>query len=167
MGVQKMRRTIVSLVCILLPITVLAGPPTRFDAQLSGFTAAGVVVDTNAAGVAKVEIVDDGTAVYYQINVAGLDGAFMAHIHVAPTPVQLTDPAGPPVFWFFGGPPPAAADNVSETINGSLARGYIVTGSDLTSGSVADLITAIQEGRASIIVHTVDSPAGELRGTLQ
>ena len=65
-----MRRAIVSLVCILLPVTVLAGPPARFDAQLLGFSASGAVVDTNAAGVAKVEIVDDGTAIYYQINVA-------------------------------------------------------------------------------------------------
>lgn len=162
-----MRKAIISLACILLPVTALAGPPARFDAQLSGFNAGGAVVDTNATGVAKVEIVDDGTAIYYQINVAGLDGAFMAHIHVAPEPVQVTDPAGPPVFWFFGGPPPLAADNISETINGSLARGYIVTQSDLTSGTVPELIAAIREGRASIIVHTVDSPAGELRGVLQ
>ena len=152
---------------MLLSVTALAGPPARFDAQLSGFNAVGNVVDTNATGIAKVEIVDNGTAIYYQINVAGLDGAFMAHIHVSPTPVQLTDPAGPPVFWFFGGPPPSMADNVSEPINGSLARGYIVTASDLTSGTVADLVTAIEQGRASIIVHTVDSPAGELRGVLQ
>jgi len=158
---------IVSLACVLLSASAFAGPPARFDAQLSGFNAAGAVVDTNATGVAKVEIVDDGTAIYYQINVAGLDGAFMAHIHVAPAPVQLIDPAGPPVFWFFGGPPPALVDNISEPINGSLARGYIVTASDLSSGTVAELIAAIQEGRASIIVHTVDSPAGELRGVLQ
>ena len=162
-----MRRAVVLTACMLLSVTALAGPPARFDAQLSGFNAGGNVVDTNATGIAKVEIVDNGTAIYYQINVAGLDGAFMAHIHVAAAPVQLTDPAGPPVFWFFGGPPPSIADNVSEPINGSLARGYIVTGSDLTSGTVADLVTAIEEGRASIIVHTVDSPAGELRGVLQ
>lgn len=155
------------LVSLGLTAAAIAGPPTRFDAQLSGFNAGGAVVATNAAGVAKVEIVDDDTAIYYQINVAGLDGAFMAHIHVAEAPVQLTDPAGPPVFWFFGGPPPVAADNVSEPINGSLARGYIVTASDLSAGTVADLIAAIREGRASVIVHTVESPAGELRGTLQ
>jgi hypothetical protein len=162
-----MKKTFVSLALVLFSVSVFAGPPARFDAQLSGFNAGGAVVETNAAGVAKVEVVDDGTAIYYQINVAGLDGAFMAHIHVAPVPVQVTDPAGPPVFWFFGGPAPDIEDNISEAINGSLARGYIVTDSDLTSGTVTDLIAAIQEGRASIIVHTVDSPAGELRGVLQ
>ena len=162
-----MRRAILISACMFLSATALADAPERYDAQLSGFNATGAVVDTNAAGIAKVEVVDNGTAIYYQINVAGLDGAFMAHIHVAPEPVQLTDPAGPPVFWFFGGPPPSAADNISEPINGSLARGYIVTDADLTSGTVADLIAAIQQGRASIIVHTVESPAGELRGGLQ
>ena len=162
-----MRRSIVVITVILLSVTVFAKPPARFDAQLSGFNAVGAVVDTNAAGVAKVEIIDDGTAIYYQINVAGLDGAFMAHIHVAPVPVQVTDPAGPPWFWFFGGPAPNVADNISETINGSLARGYIVTDTDLSRGTVAELVSAIKEGRASIIVHTADSPAGELRGVLQ
>lgn len=160
-------RILLLLATLGLATATVAGPPERFDAQLSGFNAGGAVVETNAAGVAKVEIVDDGTAISYQVNVAGLDGAFMAHIHVAPNPVQLNEPAGPPVFWFFGGPAPVAADNIAEPINGSLARGYIVTAGDLTSGSVADLIAAIREGRASIVVHTVESPAGELRGTLQ
>jgi hypothetical protein len=58
-------------------------------------------------------------------------------------------------------------DAISEPINGSLARGYIVTDADLASGTVADLIAAIRVGRASVIVHTVESPAGELRGTLR
>jgi hypothetical protein len=161
------RKFVLLFVSLGLTSVAVAGPPTRFDAQLSGFNAGGAVVDTNAAGVGKVEIVDNGTAIYYQINVAGLDGAFMAHIHVANAPVRLTDPAGPVVVWFFGGPPPVAADAISERINGSLARGYIVTAADLASGTVADLIAAIREGRASIIVHTVESPAGELRGTLR
>ena len=161
------RKLTLLLISLGFAAVAWAGPPTRFDAQLSGFNAGGAAVDTNAAGIAKVEIVDNDTAIYYQINVAGLDGAFMAHIHVAPDPVQLNDPAGPPVFWFFGGPPPVAADNISEPINGSLARGYIVTASDLTSGTIADLVAAIREGRASIVVHTTESPAGELRGTLQ
>ena len=163
-----MTKTVMLLLTSLgLTVVAMADPPLRFDAQLSGFNAGGAVVDTNAAGTAKVEIIDDETAVYFQINVAGLDGAFMAHIHVAGAPVQLTDPAGPVVYWFFGGPPPVAADAISEPINGSLARGFIVTAADLASGTVADLVAAIREGRASIIVHTLESPAGELRGTLK
>ncbi len=147
--------------------TALAGPSMRFDASLSGYNAGGAPVNTNAAGQAKVEIIDDGTAIYYQIQVAGVENAFMAHIHVAPAPVELTDPAGPPVFWFLGGPPPSGADAINERINGSLARGYIITDGDLTSGTVADLITAIKEGRATIVIHTTQNTAGELRGTLR
>ena len=156
------------LVSLGLTTVAVAGKPSRFDAQLSGFNAGGAVVDTNAAGVAKVEIIDDDTAIYYQINVAGIDGAFMAHIHVAPEPVTLTDPAGPVVVWFFG-ESPSQSNAVSETINGSLARGYLISDGDLAreTDTIADLIAAIREGRASVIVHTTDSPAGELRGTLR
>lgn len=144
-----------------------AGPPMRFDAHLQGYNASGVPVKTSAVGQAKVEIVDGGTAIYYQVEVAGVDNAFMAHIHVANAPVQLTEPAGPPVFWFFGGPPPSVGNAIRERINGSLARGYINADSDLTGGTLAQLAEAIMEGRASIILHTTQNPAGELRGVLQ
>ncbi len=109
----------------------------------------------------------------------------MAHIHIGAEPVQLTGPAGPVAFWFTGGPPPGSVN--TETVNGTLAEGYIVTNgslttwdpSDPTAGTIAGLITAIRGGRASVVVHTDDlnpetptgvagdSRAGELRGTLQ
>ena len=163
----------------------LADKPMRFDAKLFGFNAAGVPVATNAQGHASVEVIDDGTAIKFKVNVAGIDNLLMAHIHVAPVPVQLTDPAGPVAFWFTGGPPPGSVN--TETVNGTLAEGYIVTDGSLTdwapgdpeSGTIAELINAISEGRASVVVHTDDlnpdtptgvagdSRAGELRGTLQ
>jgi len=137
-----------------------------------------VPVPTSATGQARVEVINDGTAVYFQVEVAGIFNVFMAHIHVAPAPVQVTDPAGPAVFWFTGGPP--TGGTLTETINGSFARGFIITDADLASpNTVADLVEAIKAGRASIIIHTRDttgtipagsqgnSPPGELRGTLQ
>lgn len=163
----------------------LADKPMRFDAKLFGFNAGGAPVATNAQGRASVEVIDDGTAIKFKVNVAGIDNLLMAHIHIAPAPVQLTDPAGPVAFWFTGGPPPGSVN--TETVNGTLAEGYIVTNgslatwdaSDPTAGTIAGLITAISEGRASVVVHTDDlnpdtptgvagdSRAGELRGTLQ
>jgi hypothetical protein len=144
-----------------------ADKPVRFDTNLDNFNAAGVPVNSNAAGQARVEIVDDSTAIYYQIEVAGIENAFMAHIHVSGVPVQLTDPAGPIVYWFFGGPPASPANAIGERVNGSVARGYINADSELESGTLMDLIAAIREGRASIVLHTVQNAPGELRGTLR
>lgn len=167
--------------------SAFADKPMRFDAKLFGFNAGGAPIATNAQGHASVEVIDGGTAMKFKVKVAGIDNLLMAHIHVAPAPVQLTDPAGPPAFWFTGGPPPGSVN--TETVNGTLAEGYIVTDGSLSSwaigapepgdGTIAGLITAISEGRASVIVHTDDlnpdtptgvagdSRAGELRGTLQ
>jgi hypothetical protein len=118
-------RIVLASLCIALPMLASGAKPVRFDAQLQSFNAAGVPVNSNAVGQAWVEIVDDGTAIYYQVEVAGIENAFMAHIHVSGVPVQLTDPAGPIVFWFFGGPPASPANAIGARINGSLARGYI------------------------------------------
>jgi len=161
------KRWIVGLIGVGLAAVAVAAKPVRFDAHLVNFNAGGAPTMSNAAGQAKVEIVDDGTAIYYQVEGAGLTNAFMAHIHVSPVPVQATDPAGPIVFWFFGGPPPSGGNAIQERINGSLARGYINADSDLNSGTLADLIAAISEGRATIVAHTTQNPAGEIRGTLR
>lgn len=162
-----------------------ADKPPKFDAKLFGFNAAGSAVATNAQGHASVEVIDDGTAIKFKVNVAGIENLLMAHIHIAPVPVDLTGPAGPIGFWFVGGPPPGTTN--TEPVNGTLAEGYIVTDADLVSwdpsnpaaGTIAGLITAISEGRASVVVHTDDlnpdtptgvagdSRAGELRGTLK
>lgn len=157
----------------------------KFRAHLEGFNLAGIPVDTNATGQASVEVIDDGTALAFQVNVAGIDNLLMAHIHVAPEPVTITDPTGPIAFWFTGGPPPDAT--ITETVNGNLAAGFVITdgqvevwdAADPTAGTVAGLIAAIEEGRATVVVHTDDldpdtptgvagdSRAGELRGTLR
>jgi hypothetical protein len=162
-----------------------AAKPMRFHAQLAGFNAAGVPVDTAATGHAMVEVIDGGTAIEFKVNVSGIDNLWMAHIHVAPQPVMLTDPAGPVALWFTGGPPPVSA--LSETVNGRLAQGYVITDGQVElwstteagAGTVGGLIAAIEQGRASVIVHTNDldpqtpsgvagdSPPGELRGTLE
>jgi hypothetical protein len=162
-----------------------AEPPKRFDAQLFGFDLNGQPVPTNAVGHAVVEVIDGGTALSFQVEVAGIKNLFMAHIHIAPAPVQVTDPAGPIAFWITGGPPPSAT--VTERINGGLGSGYVITDGQVAnwnpaeagSGTLQGLIAAIEAGRASVVVHTNDldpatpqgragdSPAGEIRGTLQ
>lgn len=165
-----MRLVLVSCMVGLFMFTTnsSADKPMRFKAQLEGFNAAGAPVNTAATGQARVEVIDDGSALAFRVNVQNLDNLLMAHIHVAPAPVQLTDPAGPPVYWFNGGPPPQGT--VAETINGRMAEGYIFTPGQLNSTSITTveaLIEAIAEGRASVVVHSSDFPPGELRGTLE
>jgi hypothetical protein len=182
-----MMRTLLWILALgsLMTGSAFADKPMRFDAKLFGFNAAGAPIATNAQGHASVVVIDGGTALKFKVNVAGIDNLLMAHIHIAPAPVELTGPAGPIAFWFVGGPPPGSVN--TETVNGTLAEGYIVTNGDLNSwnpsdpddGTIAGLITAISEGRASVVVHTDDldpntptgvagdSRAGELRGTLQ
>jgi len=130
-------------------------------------------------------VIDDGTALNFRVKVEGIDNLLMAHIHISPVPVEITDPAGPIAYWFTGGPPPGT--NLTERVDGTLADGYIITNGQLqvwdatdpTAGTIAGLVNAISEGRASVVVHTDDldpdtptgvagdSRAGELRGTLQ
>lgn len=157
----------------------------RFDTHLEGFNLNGLPVATSATGEARVEVIDGGSALNFRVNVAGIRNLFMAHIHIAPQPVTVRDPSGPVAFWFVGGPPPQGT--LSEMVNGRLAEGFIITNSELVSWNTNDpldrtiegVISALREGRASVIVHTSDgnpdttalvggdAPSGELRGTLR
>ena len=182
------RTTLAFLLCVGLASVAYAEKPMRFKTHLEPFNAGGAPVMTNATGQAHAEVIDEGTAVAFRINVAGIRNLLMAHIHVSDVPVGNTDPAGPIAYWFTGGPPPG--DVVTERVNGRLAEGFIITGGDLEdwtalpdtvarSERVGLLIDAIKEGRATIVVHTDDldpntptgvagdSRAGEIRGTLR
>lgn len=176
---------------LFVPVLVLAlagaanaEPPLSFTAHLEGFNAGGAPVETNATGQANFEVIDNGTAIRYRVNVAGIENLWMAHIHVAAQPVGLTDPAGPIAFWFAptnANMAPPAGTSVESRIQGTVASGLIYSdGQNLNGTGVQGLITAMMEGRASVVVHTNafgdpnfppgaagNSPPGELRGTIQ
>jgi hypothetical protein len=168
---------------IVLTSSAGAAPPLRFKAHLEGFNLNGEPVPTNATGQATFEVIDNGTAIRYRVNVAGIRNLWMAHIHVAPAPVDVTDPAGPIAFWFAptnANAAPPAGTSVQERIQGNLASGVIYSDGQNLLGTVQELIEAMLEGRASVIVHTNafgdpgfpmgeagNSPPGELRGTIR
>jgi len=187
------RILVIAAAALLFAGAAQAQTSTHFKAHLDGFNLAGVPVDTNATGQAQFEVIDGGTAVRYRVSVAGIENLFMAHIHIAPAPVTVTDPAGPIAFWFVPTTPPAAPSagvNVAERLQGSLAEGIIMWDDQLQGPLAPDpmnpdgtgisgLIRAMEEGRASVIVHTNafgdpnfplgsggNSPPGELRGTI-
>lgn len=151
----------------------------------------GAMVDTNATGQANFWVIDDGTAVRYRVNIAGIENLRMAHIHVAPAPVfSITGPAGPVAFWFVPTNAPPAGSTIQDRFQGNVASGVILTDTQLVgpvspdptdpeNTGIQGLIIAMREGRASVVVRTEamgdpnfplggagNSPTGEIRGTI-
>ena len=167
-----MKKIILTLALVLVvAANAYADRPLRFKAHLEGFNRNGDAVDTNATGQAVFEVID-----------AGIENLWMAHIHVAPAPVDITDPAGPIVFWFVPTTPGAPnGENVAERLQGNLTSGLIFSDGQVLDGTgIQGLIDAMSEGRASVVVHTNafgdpnfppggagNSPPGELRGTIR
>jgi hypothetical protein len=182
-----------TLLTLATATPALADDSMRFEAHLIGGDLAGNIIATNATGEAKLSVVNGGKSVRFDVKVAGIRNLWQAHIHVAPTgPVAPNKPVGPIAFYFVPSVPGSPNSNVSQTVDGELSAGFIMTDAQLVgpltfdannaaNTGVAGLIKAIQEQRASIVVHTSDlnnannmtpgiagdSPAGEIRGLIQ
>ena len=95
-----------------------------------------------------------GNAVWYKVNVTGIDKATMAHIHGAKAGEN-----GDPI----------ANLQITATTKGYLAQGNI-TPSDLTGSlagkSISDLVSKMQSGETYVNVHTEANPNGEIRGQI-
>lgn len=129
------------------------GGPTNFRAHLSGAEEV-PAVDTDAQGQAIFQVSKDGSSIRYKLIVANIEDVVAAHIHCAPA--GANGPVG--VTLFNGGP---------TSDSGVLEQGTI-TGPDDGNGcgweSLADVISAINDGEAYVNVHTLANPPGEIRG---
>jgi CHRD domain len=136
-------------------------PDTEFEATLSGSEEV-PAVSTTASGNATVSI--QGSAIVYQVDVANLENAVLAHIHVAPPGVS-----GPVRMNLCGTP-----DGVPACTSGT---GTLVTGTNGNTEEITfdSLVSAIRAGNAYVNVHTSDGtaeqgpgnfPSGEIRGQL-
>ena len=159
---MKKKSTLVSvlvLAILVMAIGVAAAAESRtvFRTPLAG-------PNSDAHGNAVVLFRDDNSELSYKLVVNGLEDTLMAHIHVAAAPGGN----GPPVLWLY--PDAAPPQLIPGIFNGMLGKGS-ATDADLTGAagvtSLADLRTAIEEGRAYVNVHTVANPGGEIRGTLE
>jgi hypothetical protein len=96
-------------------------------------------VDTDSEGTATVTLNPDNTLTY-AVTTTSLEEATAAHIHLG----SATE-AGPIIFPLTGGPTNWAG----------------------TTGVLsAEQLTALNEGRLYINVHTLENPNGEIRGTI-
>ena len=164
----------------------------RFHARLAGGDLNGNPILTNATGEAQLSVIDNGHAIRFKVNIAGIHNLWQAHIHIAPQgPVAPNQPVGPIVFFFVPTVPGAPASNV-PMVNGEMSGGFVFSDAQLVgplafdsnnaaNTGVAGLVKAIEEQRATIVVHTSDlnpaddqhpgvagdSPAGEIRGLIR
>jgi hypothetical protein len=167
-----MRRTSVLIGMLALAVLALA-PAARagdnFVATLSG----GQEIparDTQAVGVAKFKLRDDGTALRFKLNVADIDNVVAAHIHCGA--VGVNGPVG--VTLFMGAPGGGA-------VNGTLADGTITApdpGNLCGWTDLAAVLAAMGSGATYVNVHTNDGvappntgpgdfPGGEIRGQIR
>jgi CHRD domain len=167
-----MRRTILLVGMLALGLLALAPSALadgNFVATLSGDQEV-PARDTQAVGVAKFKLREDGAALAFKVNVANIDNVVAAHIHCGA--VGVNGPIG--VTLFMGSP-------AGGRVNGTLAEGTI-TAPDVANGcSWADLaavLAAMDSGATYVNVHTNDGvappntgpgdfPGGEIRGQIR
>jgi hypothetical protein len=116
-------------------------------------------VDSDAKGFAIFRLSNDGTELEYKVIVANIEDVTAAHIHLAPKGEN-----GDIVAFLFN--PEAPTEGRT---NGALARGTI-TSADLVGplegATLSELIDQIEAGNTYVNVHTVEHPAGEIRGQI-
>jgi len=120
-------------------------------------------VDSRAQGQAIFRVARDAQSIHYQLNVAGLENGFMAHIHQAPAGAN-----GPVVVWLYPAAPPP--QQIDGRFDGVLAAGTITAANlvGLLAGQPLEaLLQVIRSGNAYVNVHTTAYPAGEVRGQIR
>jgi hypothetical protein len=114
-------------------------------------------VETTATGRGQVVVNSERSALRFAVSVADLpaDQITQAHIHVAPAGFN-----GPVVVFL--------ADRSFNGLRiGTLTEEDIIPRQDVSISTFADLLAALEAGDAYINVHSMDNPAGEVRGQVQ
>jgi hypothetical protein len=116
-------------------------------------------VNSNASGIATFTNNGDGT-VDFQINVANITNATLAHIH---GPANATQAAGVIVTLFNQPTIPVTVTNLAPLVVGRFptAAFFIRAGVSLDS-----VLTLMRNGNAYVNVHTQANPGGEIRGQI-
>jgi hypothetical protein len=148
---------VVTLLLIGATPALAVGNGSTYVAHLEGDNEV-PAVESQAQGQVILKVDRGGESISYKLIASNIEDVVQAHIHVGGPDVN-----GPVVAFLFG--PVAGMDN-----NGVLSRGTI-TASDLlgplAGASLDDLLAAMATGGAYVNVHTLDNPAGEIRGQIR
>ena len=134
---------------------VAAQAEEKFTASLSGKEEV-PPNESPSTGFSWVRIAND--KIGYEVNVTDMDKVTDAHIHIAETGKN-----GPVVLTLFKGGP-------TEQTNGTLGESNVPASNlegPLKGKAIADLVTAMKDGKTYVNVHSTDFPDGEIRGQLK
>jgi hypothetical protein len=146
---------------IEIPVVLSRHASDHFGAKLSGDEEV-PPNDSKGRGHAQFWLSKDGTSLRYKLIVANVENVTQAHIHIAPRGAN-----GPVVAFLFGFVPGGVTEN------GVLAEGTITQANLIARPAIgfratmADLLAAMRSGNAYVNVHTVQLPAGEIRGQIE
>ena len=142
------------------------GQGRRLKAEISGFEEV-PTLSTTGHGEFDARISNDGASVDYVLSYDGLESDILqSHIHLGAPAVN----GGIMVFLctnLGNGPPgtptcPVPSGTVEGTFDAADVVGPVAQG--VSPGEFEEVIRALRAGAAYVNVHTVDRPAGEIRG---
>ena len=169
-----MRKAVGGLAALLLALAIVglataSNEQKNFVATLSGNQEV-PARDTQATGVAKLKLREDGAALLFKANVESIENVVAAHIHCGAVGVN-----GPVGVTLFGGAP------AGGPVDGTLAEGTITApdpGNACGWTDLAAVLAALRAGNTYVNVHTNDGvappntgpgdfPGGEIRGQVR
>jgi hypothetical protein len=159
---KKILMTLLLLSVVLTLVGLASGDELKFQARLSGDNEV-PPVDTDTTGKAKVEFNKDLTEAEFRLKVKDGDLVTRAHIHCAPAGQN-----GPIVVALL-----EHRDGEVSTVRLSeeVELEATITGasiSNVTCGAtLEELAQSMRDGNTYVNVHTVDNPAGVIRGQLK
>jgi len=173
---RRSRLVKTGLLAVLLVVAAGAATAQEFKARLSGFFEIGALNNNSGAiltnGTGKLTLDVDRNSATYTLTYSDLgSNVTQAHLHFGKVHVaggiyaflctNLTPPSGLPK------PPscPAAGGTVSGTL--TAANIQAVPGQNITAGDFGALLAAVGSNTTYANVHTVNFPAGEIRGQVK
>ena len=141
------------------PITPVEVSDQAFYAELTTSQEVPAPGPSDASGDAVV-FVDDDDNLQFEVIVVDIEGVTAAHIHLG-----MPGVAGPVVVTLFTGQFSTEDDGVGTLASGTIDADDL--SGELDGLTLGHLLAEMEAGNTYVNVHTVDNPAGEIRGQLE
>lgn len=154
-----MKHVISAVLGLAFASTALAHDRLQLEAQLRGENEV-PSVDTDTRGIFEVQQSRDGSSAEYTLRVSNGVRLTQAHLHCAPAGVNG------PVILFLAGSHERGWDVDGRWIsNATLTNDNVVN--PQCGATLADIFEQARIGNVYVNVHSVDHPAGVIRGQLK